>query len=91
VTKLDGLKKELGIESENIGYIGSEVTDIPVMKKVGFAIATSDAIDEVKEIADYITTAPGGRGPIREVCEFILRSMGKWEEWVEKVTKMGYK
>jgi 3-deoxy-D-manno-octulosonate 8-phosphate phosphatase (KDO 8-P phosphatase) len=91
VAKLEELKKELGIDSENIGYIGCEVTDIAIMKKVGFAVATADAIDEVKEIADYITTAPGGRGPIREVCEFILRAMGKWGEWVEKVTKMGYK
>ena len=70
---------------------GCELSDIPVMKKVGFAVAVADASPEVKEIAHYVTTAPGGRGPIREVCEFILRSMGKWDEWVEKVTKMGYK
>ena len=61
------------------------------MKKVGFAVAVADAIPEVKEIAHYITNAPGGRGPIREICEFVLRAMGKWDEWVEKVTKMGYK
>ncbi len=91
VAKLDELEKELGISDEKVGYIGSEVTDIGMIKRVGFTVATADAIDEIKEIADYITTAPGGRGPIREVCEFILRSMGKWEEWVEKVTKMGYK
>jgi 3-deoxy-D-manno-octulosonate 8-phosphate phosphatase (KDO 8-P phosphatase) len=89
--KLEELKKELGISNENVGYIGCEITDLDVMKRVGFAVATADAIDEVKEMADYITTAPGGRGPIREICEFILRAMGKWEEWVDKVTKMGYK
>jgi 3-deoxy-D-manno-octulosonate 8-phosphate phosphatase (KDO 8-P phosphatase) len=61
------------------------------MKKVGFAVAVADASPEVKELAHYVTAAPGGRGPIREICEFILKSMGKWEEWVEKVTKMGYK
>jgi YrbI family 3-deoxy-D-manno-octulosonate 8-phosphate phosphatase len=77
VAKLEELKKELGINDENVSYIGCEVTDIEVMKRVGFAVATADAIDEVKEIADYITTAPGGRGPIREVCEFILRAMGR--------------
>jgi 3-deoxy-D-manno-octulosonate 8-phosphate phosphatase (KDO 8-P phosphatase) len=91
VAKLEELKKELGITDENVGYIGCEVTDIDVMKRVGFAVATADAIDEVKEIAVYITNAPGGRGPIRETCEFILRAMGKWDTWVEKVTKMGYK
>ncbi len=91
IAKLEELKKDLGISDENVGYIGCEVTDLKIMKQVGFAVATADAIDEVKAVADYITTAPGGRGPIRETCEFILRAMGKWEEWVEKVTKMGYK
>jgi len=89
--KVEELKKELNIGDENVGYIGCEVTDLKAMKQAGFAVATADAIDEVKEIADYITNAPGGKGPIRETCEFILRAMGKWEEWVEKVTKMGYK
>jgi 3-deoxy-D-manno-octulosonate 8-phosphate phosphatase (KDO 8-P phosphatase) len=89
--KIEELKKELGIGNENVGFIGCEITDLDIMKKVGFAVATADAIDEAKAIADYVTTAPGGRGPIREVCEFILRAMGKWDEWVDKVTKMGYK
>lgn len=89
--KLEELKKEFNLTDEQIGYIGCELSDIPVMKKVGFAVATADARDEVKAVAHYVTNAPGGRGPIREVCEVILRAMGKWEEWVEKVTKMGYK
>jgi 3-deoxy-D-manno-octulosonate 8-phosphate phosphatase (KDO 8-P phosphatase) len=89
--KIEELKKELGIGDENVGFIGCEITDLAIMKKVGFSVATADAIDEAKAIADYVTAAPGGRGPIREVCEFILRSMGKWDEWVDKVTKMGYK
>jgi 3-deoxy-D-manno-octulosonate 8-phosphate phosphatase (KDO 8-P phosphatase) len=89
--KIEELKEELGIGDENVGYIGCEITDLDIMKKAGFSVATADAVDEAKAIADYITTAPGGRGPIREVSEFILRSMGKWDEWVDKVTKMGYK
>jgi len=89
--KIEELKQELGIGDENVGFIGCELTDLDAMKRAGFAVATADAVDEAKAIADYVTQAPGGKGPIREVCEFILRSMGKWEEWVEKVTKMGYK
>jgi 3-deoxy-D-manno-octulosonate 8-phosphate phosphatase (KDO 8-P phosphatase) len=89
--KIEELKQELGIGDENVGFIGAEISDLQVMKRAGFAVATADAVDEVKAVADYVTTAPGGRGPIREICEFILRSMGKWDEWVEKVTKMGYK
>ena len=89
--KLNELQQELGIKKEETAVIGCEVTDLAAMKSAGFAVATADAIDEAKTIADFITSAPGGRGPIRETCEFILRAMGKWEAWVEKVTKMGYK
>ncbi|MBN2123487.1 MAG: HAD hydrolase family protein [Deltaproteobacteria bacterium] len=91
VAKLVELEQELEISAENTCYVGCEITDLEAMKHAGFSVATADAIDEAKEIADYITNAPGGRGPIRETCEFILRAMGEWENWVEKVTKMGYK
>lgn len=91
VAKIDELAKELNIRDDEVAYVGSEITDLEAMNKAGFAIATADAVPEVKAAADYITSAPGGRGPIRESCEFILRSMGKWDGWVEKVTKMGYK
>ena len=89
--KIEELKKELNITDAEVGYLGCELSDLPVMKKAGFAVATADAIDEVKALACYITKAEGGRGAMREVCEFILRAMGKWDGWVEKVTKMGYK
>lgn len=91
VAKLNELKNELKIEDENICFVGCEITDLAAVQKAGFGVATADAVNEVKEAADYITGAPGGRGPIREICEFILQSMGKWDEWVVKVTKMGYK
>jgi len=89
--KLEELKKELTITDAEVGYLGCELSDLPVMKKAGFAVATADAIDEVKVLACYITKAEGGRGAMREVCEFILQAMGKWDGWVEKVTNMGYK
>lgn len=89
--KLDELVKEMGISYDEVGYLGCEVYDIPIMRKVGFGVATADARDEVKALAAYITTNQGGRGAMREVCEFILSAMGKWDEWVGKVTKMGYK
>jgi len=89
--KLKELQEQLGISKEETACIGCEVTDLAIMKSSGFAVATADAIADAKAIADFITSAPGGRGPIRETCEFILRAMGKWEAWVEKVTKMGYK
>jgi 3-deoxy-D-manno-octulosonate 8-phosphate phosphatase (KDO 8-P phosphatase) len=91
MAKIEELKKEMNITDAEVGYLGCELSDITPMKKVGFPIATADAIDEVKALACYITKANGGRGAMREICEFVLRAMDKWDAWVEKVTKMGYK
>lgn len=91
MTKLEELEQELGISPENVCYVGCDVTDINIMKRVGLAIAPADVIDEVKRVADYVTIAPGGRGAIRELCEFILKAQGRWENWVEEVANMGYK
>ena len=88
--KLGQLKQNLAVSDGEVAYVGCEITDLELMKKAGFAIATSDAVVEVKEIADFITTAPGGGGIIRETSEFILRAMGKWDAWVENVLKLGY-
>lgn len=91
MAKLEELELELGISAEDVCYIGCDITDIRIMKRVGLAVAPADAIDEVKKVADYVTTALGGRGVIRELCEFVLKAQGKWESWVEEVAKMGYK
>jgi 3-deoxy-D-manno-octulosonate 8-phosphate phosphatase (KDO 8-P phosphatase) len=91
VGKLGEIEKEMGIGGDEVGCLGCELSDLRLMKKVGFAVATANAVDEVKSLAHYITKAPGGRGAMREICEFILTAMGKWDGWVEKVTKMGYK
>jgi len=89
--KLQELMGEMGIDYSAVGYLGCELSDIAPMKKVGFGVATADAIDEVKAVAHYVTNCAGGKGAMREICEFILSAMGKWDGWVEKVTKMGYK
>jgi 3-deoxy-D-manno-octulosonate 8-phosphate phosphatase (KDO 8-P phosphatase) len=91
IAKLTEIETEMGITDEEAGCLGCELSDMRLMKKVGFAVATADAVDEVKSLAHYITKASGGRGAMREICEFILTAMGKWDGWVEKVTKMGYK
>jgi len=89
--KFEEIKEEYKVSDEEICYVGCELYDLPFMKKVGFAVATADAPEEVKEASHYVSSLPGGRGVMRELCEFILRAKGVWEEWVDKVTKMGYK
>ena len=74
------IKSELSLSDEDIAYIGDDVVDIPIMRRVGFSVSVSDAHEEVKKIADYVTSKPGGRGAVREVAELIIKSKGLWEE-----------
>ncbi len=89
--KLEEIRQQYGVTAGEIAYVGCEITDLQIMRGVGFSVAPLDAVDEVKELAHYVTQASGGRGTIRELCEFILRAKGLWDGWVEKVVKMGYK
>ncbi len=91
MAKIDELEQELGITDENVCYIGSQVTEIGIMKRVGFAVAPADAMPQVKEVADYVTEMGGGKGVIREIGEFIIRAHGKWQAVADQVAKMGYK
>ncbi|MGH9671605.1 MAG: KdsC family phosphatase [Bryobacteraceae bacterium] len=67
------------LTSEQIGFIGDDLTDAILMRRVGLAVATGNARAEVKRIAHYVTEAPGGRGAVREVCEIVLKAQGHWE------------
>ena len=70
-----------------VGYIGDDLFDLSVMKKVGFSACPADAVEEVKKVADYITTQEGGRGAVREVIEMILKSWGKWDKILDDFIK----
>ena len=59
---------------ERVAYIGDDLTDIVVMRRVGLSFATANARDEVKQVAHYVTQATGGSGAVREVCELILKA-----------------
>jgi 3-deoxy-D-manno-octulosonate 8-phosphate phosphatase (KDO 8-P phosphatase) len=69
--------KELNITLENVAYIGDDLNDIKVMKEVKLVGCPNDAIDEVKEISDFICKKNGGNGAVREFCEYILENIIK--------------
>lgn len=87
IGKLDEFEKESGFKDEDLCYVGDEMIDLGVMKRVGFSAAPSDGANEAKSVANYIALASGGKGVVREVAEFILRAQGKWEAIVEKISK----
>lgn len=89
IGKLDEFEKESGLKDEDLCYVGDEMIDLGVMKRVGFSVAPCDGAIEAKGVANYITLAGGGKGVVREVAEFILRVQGKWEEVVKKISTSG--
>ncbi len=81
---MEKLLEQIGMSAEKAAYIGDDLPDLPVMKYVGFGAAVANAVDEVKQYADYVTTLPGGGGAVREVIEYILKSTGKWEQLLKR-------
>jgi 3-deoxy-D-manno-octulosonate 8-phosphate phosphatase (KDO 8-P phosphatase) len=81
---LEKIMAEAGVRPEEVAYIGDDLTDLVVMRRVGFAIAVANARPEVKREVHYITEATGGNGAVREVIEIILDAQGFWSEILEK-------
>ena len=77
---LDEILEKSGFDPRQVGYIGDDYTDVVIMHRVGFAVATANAKPEVKAEAHYVTQAPGGRGAVRESVELLLRAQGRWAE-----------
>ena len=78
------LIEELGLEQEQVAYVGDDVIDLPAMIHVGLPIAVADAHIEVKNIAAWITENRGGLGAAREVCELIMRAQNKYDDRIKR-------
>jgi len=70
-------------------YIGDDLGDVAVMRRVGFAVAVADAGDDAKAAGHYVTRLSGGKGAVREVIELILKAQNRWDELVAHVTASG--
>ena len=81
---VEQLLDKLGLSPANMVFIGDDLTDMPVIRYVGFGVAVANAVDEVKQCADYVTTRPGGSGAVREVIEYILKNSGRWQELMKR-------
>lgn len=71
-----------GFAAEECGYIGDDLIDLPPMRRVAFAAAVPDAPQLVRDHAHYVAKAAGGRGAVREVCEFIMQAQGTYDDLV---------
>ncbi len=73
------------IDWAEMAYVGDDIADIPVLKRVGLAVAVANARDEVKAVSRYVTAASGGHGAVREVIDRLLKSRGEFDAAVARV------
>ena len=78
------LLAKVGLTPEQTAYIGDDLMDIPLVRRVGFGAAVANASDELKKYADFITQQTGGNGAVAEVIEHLLKKKMKWEELMER-------
>lgn len=80
VERYQKIKKKTGLKDQEIAYVGDDITDLPILRKVGLAVTVKDCWSELKRAVDYVTAGGGGRGAVREIVELLLRAQGKWGE-----------
>lgn len=79
----NNLKRKFGLQDNEICYVGDDIPDLVVMKRVGFPVAVANARDEIKQVARYVTRLSGGYGAVREVVDVILQLKGAYHQLLE--------
>jgi 3-deoxy-D-manno-octulosonate 8-phosphate phosphatase (KDO 8-P phosphatase) len=80
VLPYEEILNSLAIGGDQVAYVGDDIVDLPVLRRVGFAATVADGSEDVKPFVHYVTKARGGRGAVREICELILRQTGRWPQ-----------
>ncbi len=83
---LERITEQTGVSADHTAFMGDDLPDLALMRRVGLSIAVADAHKMVREKADWITSAAGGCGAVREVCEALLTARGLWKnltaDWI---------
>lgn len=74
------LVEELELDLSEIGYMGDDILDLPILTRVGLAACPLNADKELHPYVDYVASFNGGEGCVREMCELILKSQGLWQQ-----------
>jgi 3-deoxy-D-manno-octulosonate 8-phosphate phosphatase (KDO 8-P phosphatase) len=85
--KLDALAQALsrrGLGWEEVAYVGDDLADLQVMRRVGLPIAVANAVPEIREVAVAVTDARGGHGAVREIVDALLKARGVWADMLER-------
>lgn len=73
------IKRKSGLKDQQIAYVGDDIVDLPILRKVGLAMTVRDCWAELKREVDYVAAGKGGRGAVREIIELLLKAQGKWQ------------
>jgi len=69
-----------GLNDDEVAYVGDDIVDLPILRRVGFSATVADAVADVIPLVDYVTSRSGGCGAVREICDLLLRASGRWDE-----------
>jgi 3-deoxy-D-manno-octulosonate 8-phosphate phosphatase (KDO 8-P phosphatase) len=84
IAAYEEILKKAGVQESEVAFLGDDLPDLTVMRRVGLAVAVDDAAIEVKRAAHHVTKAIGGKGAARELVEIILKSKGIWDQMIDK-------
>lgn len=84
LSAVEAIVTELGLTREQICFIGDDLLDLAAIRAVGMGVAVADAAEEVRRAAKYVTSVPGGKAPVREVVEVILKNSARWDEAIRR-------
>jgi len=84
IAAYEEILQKANVREEEVAFLGDDLPDLTVMRRVGLAVAVANAVPEVKRAAHYITARNGGKGAARELVELILKSKGSWEEMIDR-------
>jgi 3-deoxy-D-manno-octulosonate 8-phosphate phosphatase (KDO 8-P phosphatase) len=79
------IKRSRSLRDEQIAYMGDDIVDLPTLRQAGLGFSVADGWDVLRLEADFVTTAAGGRGAVREVAELLLTAQGKWASLIAKL------
>jgi len=80
----ESIKQDFYYLDKNIAYVGDDLLDVPILKKCGFSCAPADAVEEVKQTVDFVSTKNGGKGAVREICEQILKAENRYNDIIKE-------
>ena len=89
VGDFEKILKDRNLQASAVVYMGDDLPDLPLLKRVGFSAAPGNAVESVKRAVHYVTSEKGGGGAVREVVDLMLKTTGKWENIVEELDKTG--